>query len=523
MAREDDARAEASSGRGALLVTAGILLSRLFGLVRQRVIGHYFGLSAFTDVIAAAFRVGNIVQNLLGEGTLSAWFIPVYAKKRAAGLVGEATRFALATFGFLLLAVGVASAVGVALAPALTRLIAPGFEAEPLALTTGAVRVLFPMTALLVLSAWALGVLTAHRRFFLAYVAPAAWSAVQIAALVAFGEGLGQRGEPLLGVLVWSALAGAVLQVMVLLPAARRLLGELRPRLDRAAPGLNEALTRLPSAVLGRGVVTLSGAIDLAIVSLLGAGAQAALTAAQMIYFLPMAILGTGEAAAALPGMAGDTAEADPERRNARLRERLGKSLARVTTLALPATLVLALLGGEIIRVALESGEFDRAATLRVRDIVLAYAFALLGNASGRVLSTAIWALGDTRTPARFAIWRVVVSTAGSLVLMQWLGVVGVVLGAVLAAWVETFALARHLRREIGGLGLAHVPFGRALALGGASIAPALLLRAALPASFAQGLLGSALVLAVFGGAFAIAAPALGLFDLRSLLRRGAR
>jgi putative peptidoglycan lipid II flippase len=511
------------SGRGAMLVTAGILFSRLFGLVRQRIIGHYFGIGPFADVITAAFRVGNITQNLLGEGTLSASFIPVYARTRAAGRSEEATRFALTALGFLLFAVGAASAIGVALAPVLTRLIAPGFEGEPLALTTSAVRVLFPMTALLVLSAWALGVLNAHRRFFLAYVAPVVWSAAQIAALVIFGEGLGRRGEPLLAALVWSALAGAVLQLLLLLPAARALLGALRPHFDRADPRLREAVARLPNALLGRGVIQLSGIVDFALVSFFGTGAQAAMNAAQMIYFLPMAILGTGEAAAALPDMASDTAEADVERRNARLRARLGGSLARVTTLTVPATLVLALLGGEVIRVALQSGKFDAAATERVRAIVLAYAFALLGNASARVLTTTSWAIGDTRTPARYAIWRVVASTIGSLILMQWLEVVGVVLGAVIAAWVETFALGWKLRKQIGGLGLEHVPFARIAALGAASIAPAFLVRWALPAEFAQSFVGSSLVLAAFGAAFALAAPALGLFDLRSLLRRRRR
>jgi putative peptidoglycan lipid II flippase len=106
---------------------------------------------------------------------------------------------------------------------------------------------------------------------------------------------------------------------------------------------------------------------------------------------------------------------------------------------------------------------------------------------------------------------------------MQWLGVVGVVLGAVIAAWVETLSLARHLRRQIGGLGLEHVPFARIAALGAGSIAPPLLLRAAAPATFAPSFLGSCLVLAAFAAAFALAAPALGLFDLRSLLRRRAR
>lgn len=515
--------AATGSGRGAMLVTAGILFSRLFGLARQRVIGHYFGIGPLADVITAAFRIGNITQNLLGEGTLAASFIPVYAKTRAAGQRAEATRFALTALGFLLLAAGAASAAGVALAPALTLVLAPGFEGERLALTTNAVRVLFPMTALSVLAAWGLGVLSAHRRFFLAYVAPAVLSAVQIAALIVFGEALGQRGEPLLAALVWSALAGAVLQLALLLPAARALLGELRPRLERDNPHLREAVARLPSALLGRGVIQLSGLVDFALVSLLGTGAQASMNAAQMIYFLPMAILGTGEAAAALPDMASDTADEDVERRNARLRARLGASLARVTTLTVPATLVLALLGGEVIRVALQSGKFDEAATERVREIVFAYAFALLGNASARVLTTTSWAIGDTRTPARYAIWRVVASTVCSLILMQWLGVVGVVLGAVVAAWVETFALGHKLRQQIGGLGLERVPFARIAVLGGVSIAPALLAQWALPAAFARTFVGSLLVLAAFGVAFSVAAPALGLFDVRSLLRRGAR
>src|SRR5689334_22985145 len=101
--------AATGSGRGAMLVTAGILFSRLFGLVRQRIIGHYFGIGPLADVITAAFRIGNIAQNLLGEGTLSASFIPVYARTRAAGRPQDATAFALTALGFLLLAVGVVS------------------------------------------------------------------------------------------------------------------------------------------------------------------------------------------------------------------------------------------------------------------------------------------------------------------------------------------------------------------------------------------------------------------------------
>jgi putative peptidoglycan lipid II flippase len=509
-----------SAARSAMLVTAGIILSRLFGLIRQRIVGHYFGISGLADLVVVSFRVGNIIQNLLGEGTLSASFIPVYARARASGQDREAKRFALTALGFLMLTTAIAAAVAVILAPALTWMIESGYDRERFELTTRALRVVFPMTGLLVLSAWGLGVLNAHRRFFLSYAAPVLWSLSQIAALLFFGAGLGERGEPLFMALVWSALVGAGLQLLVLLPAARALLGGLRPHLDRHDPNLREAARRLPGVLVGRGVIQLSGLIDVKLVDYLGTGAQAAMGAAQLIYLLPMSVLGTGEAAASLPEMASDTVDDDEERRHASIRARLSASLSRVTVLTVPTTLALALLGGEIIRVLYQSGNFDEAATARVERVVFAYAFALLGNASARVLTNTSYAIGDSRTPARYAIYRVLASTVGSLVLMQWFDVVGVVLGAVIAAWVETFALGWKLHARLGGLGLATIPVARTAALGALSIAPALALKLALPTAFEQSLVGSLLVLVTFAGAFAVAAPGLGLLDLRSLVRR---
>ena len=168
-----------------------------------------------------------------------------------------------------------ASIAGVLFAPLLTRLIATGFDAERLELTTSLVRILFPMTGLLVLSAWALGVLNAPRRFFLPPAAPVVWSLAQIAGLVIFGAWLQHQGTELAAILAWSALVGAGLQLLVLLPAARSLLGELRPRFDRRDPSVREAARRLPAALLGRGVIQISGLVDMALVSFLGPGAIA--------------------------------------------------------------------------------------------------------------------------------------------------------------------------------------------------------------------------------------------------------
>jgi len=522
MTQEDTSAAQAPRGgaRSAALVTAGIVLSRLVGLVRQRVMAHYFGTSAWADMLSAAFRIGNITQNLMGEGTLSASFIPLYAKLRGEGKTDEAEHFARSALGILLGAAVIASALGVLFAPWLTWLVAMGFEADKLTGTVGIVRIVFPMTGFLVLSAWGLGVLNAHRRFFLPYAAPVVWSLAQIAALLVAGTLLHQRGEALARALAWGAFVGAALQLALLLPSASKLLGGITPRFDASDVHVREAGRRLPAALLGRGIIQISGLVDTLMVSFLGNGANAIFGYAQTIYLLPISVLGTGEAAAALPELARDTAEGDEEKRNAALRSRLGASLGRIAILTVPTTLAFALLGGDLIALLLQSGSFDKAATANVKPLLAAYGFALLGNATGRVFTTTAYALGDTKTPARFALLRVFVSTALSLVLMRSLGVLGVVLGAVIAGWVETCSMAFRLKRAIGGLGLGAVKMGRVLVLGAVSVGAGLGVKALLPERFVETTLGAMITLGAFGVAFLLACPALGLLSLRSIVRR---
>ncbi len=519
---ESQTPGRAREARSAAVVAVAILLSKLVGLIRQRVVAHYFGTSAVADVIAAAFRVGNLAQNLLGEGTLSASFIPVYAKLRGEGREAEAIEFARAALGLLAAAVIVVSGLGVALAPWLAMVVAPGFDAAKLAMTTRLVRIVFPMTGLLVLCAWALGVLNAHRKFFLPYVAPVIWSAAQIAALLVGGSWLLLSGEALARVLALGALVGATLELAALLGRCRPLLGTLRPTLNHRNPALRTAARRLPGVLLGRGVIQISGLIDTMLVSFLGTGSNAVFGYAQMLYLLPMSVLGTGEAAVSLPEMARDSAEEDLERRNERMRARLGAMLTRVTVLAVPAMAVLILFGGELITLLLRTGRFDGDSTHRVAEALAVYGFALLGNASGRLFATSFFALGDTRLPARFAVARVVTSTVLALLLMGSLGVVGVVLGATTAGWLEALLLGWQLRKRIGGLGLEALPVGRILALAVVVFGVPAALRATVASSlFWDSTLGALLLLSAAGTVFLAAATGLKLFNLASWLRRG--
>src|SRR5271157_1134588 len=211
-----------SAARSAFKVGAGILLSRLAGLVRDRVFAHYFGNSDAADAFRAAFRIPNFLQNLFGEGVLSASFIPVYAGLLARKDEREARKVAGAVASLLALTTSLLVLIGVLATPYLIDAIAPGFHGEKRQLTIQLVRILFPGAGLLVFSAWCLGVLNSHRRFFLSYTAPVLWNAAMIATLWIFGSRYAQY--PLAQILAWGSVVGSALQVGVQLPVVLGLL-----------------------------------------------------------------------------------------------------------------------------------------------------------------------------------------------------------------------------------------------------------------------------------------------------------
>lgn len=468
------------------------------------------------DAVQAAFRIGNLTQNLLGEGTLSASFIPVYVRLRLRDTTA-AGRFARAALGGLIAVATVLSLLGVLFAPALAGVLAAGFDPKTEALTAELLRVLFPMTGVLVLGAWALGVLTSHRRFLLPYAAPVVWNALQIAALVIAGSALRLDSEAIARSVAWGALGGAVLQLAIMLLPVRRLLGGAAPVFDTRAEGLREAARNIPGVLLGRGVVQLSGLVDTLLASFVGVGAVATLGYAQTIYLLPMAVLGTGEAAAALPDLAERAAGDDAAK--ASLRDALGRSLARVLALGLPAAAVLLLLAPEITTLLFRGGSFGASSAADVARVLAFYAAGLPANAASRVVSVTSFALGDTARPARFAVVRVAVSTAIALATLRTLGVAGIVLGAAIAAWVELALLARSVSTKTNGLGLEHVALSRIAAVSFASAIAGLGVRFATQ-SFGLGPLPSAALVVVASGiVFIVSIQALKVASLRSILR----
>lgn len=527
------------SPSGSALVAAGILASRIAGLVRDRLLAAYFGTGLHADVLSAGLRMPNLLQNLLGEGTLSASFVPVYSELIGKGRVEEAGRVAGAVFALLVAIAAAVSLIGILLAPVLVSLFTPGFEGERRELMIAVTRIIFPMAGVLVLSAWALGVLNSHRRFFLPYFAPVLWNAAIIGALIAFGSRL--ELDALLMAAAWGALLGGLLQFGVQLPAVLRLDRELRIGTGRREPAFREAVRNAGPAILGRGAVQLSTYADLFLASLLAVGAPARLRFAQTLYLLPISLFGMSVAAAALPDLSRLREEA-----GGALREQTNAALRRVAFNIVPSFVALTLLGDVFVAGLFETGEFGRADVLVVWMTLAAYCTGLLASTGTRVYQSAFYALRDTRAPARIAGARVAVSAlAGALLMVQFepiavgpidipagafgsvtiaglpLGPIGLALGAAVGAWVEWALLRRRLAARIGAVGVESVSlakmFGAALAAAAAGHGVRLLLEGIPPLIIAFA------AAAAFGAVYYAAGYALGLEDARALLARVAR
>lgn len=428
------------------------------GFVRERLFAHFFGSSDFADAWRAAFRLPNVLRNLLGEGTLSASMVPIYSEFLEQGKHEEANRFAGAVLGLLTVVSAAAVLLGVMIAPLFVPLFFPRWSPEKQAITTTLVRILLPMSGILVVSAWAIGILDSHRRFFVSYVAPVFWNITVITAMVAGGIywGLGQRD--LVVVLAWGALIGGGVQLAVQLPFVLQLVHRVQPSMGRGVEGIPEGIRNFGPVVAARGVVNLSGWFELYLAGLLANGAVAVMGYAQTFYLLPISLFGISVAASELPElsrMRGEDREV--------LAARVAAALRRVSYFVIPSAIAYLALGDVVIAALYETGEFRAAQTLVTWGVLAAFALGLPVSACSRALSSVFYALRDTKTPARIAYVRVLVSIVIGVIAMipldrygfsgLRLGAAGLAMGASCAAWVEFVMLRRALARKIGAHG----------------------------------------------------------------------
>lgn len=514
------------TGRSAVLVAIGILGSRLAGLVRQRVFAHYFGLQTDpADAFNQAFRIPNFLQNLFGEGALSASFIPVYASLTARGEHELADRVAAAVGAVLALVTAILVLAGTAAAPWLIELIAPGFTGAKRELTITLVRILFPGAALLVLSAWCLGILNSHHRFLLSYTAPVLWNAAMIGTLITFGSADLPR---LAVILAWGSVVGSALQFLAQLPVVLRVAPHLRLALASTAGHVGEVVRNFGPAFVSRGVVQISAYVDALLASLLPTGAVSGLASAQLLYTLPVSLFGMSISAAELPAMSGAVGSADVEAAAAAIRARLDAGLRQIAYFVVPSAMAFLTLGDVIAAAIFQTGRFTAADARYVWGILAGSAVGLLASTLGRLYASSYYALRDTKTPLRYAVIRVALTIGlgyvAALMLPSWLGIdvrwgtAGLTASAGLAGWVE-FAMLRHtLNARIGRTGLPVTLTARLWTAAAGAAALAWVIRMSFTPE--HPLAAAPVILLPYGAAYLGLTMALRVPEARTVLRR---
>ncbi|MEO7363284.1 MAG: murein biosynthesis integral membrane protein MurJ, partial [Gemmatimonadaceae bacterium] len=435
---------------------AGILLSRLTGLARGFFVARYFGMGLETEAFNTASRIPNIMRNLLGEGALSASFVPVYTRllekdERAANALANAI------LGLLMGAISILTLVGIAAAPVLTTLLASGFSGEKRELTIQLTQILFPMTALMVLSGWCLGIQNSHRRFFWSYASAAMWNVAQIAFLLWQGPHASVLRDLAIG-LAWATLVGSILQVAAQLPEVARLVRPLRLSIDRQAAGVRETLKNIIPVVTALGVVQLSSLIDVQIASHLPGSPITSLNNANAVVLLPVALFGVSIAASSLPEFSRDTGSFD----HSALTERLRNGWQRLLFYIVPSTIACIVFGDLIVGMLYRTGRFTAADEHIVHSVLAGFALGLVSYGSVKLLASAHYALKDYKTPLRASVSSLAVSAVISIGLAVALrntmyAAAGIALGTAIGSYVNLSVQIRGLRAKLGPLYTPHM------------------------------------------------------------------
>ena len=467
-----------SENSGAKKIGLGILLSRLSGLLRESLLRSVLGLGPAADAFTAALRIPNLLQNLLGEGSLSSSFIPVYSKLLSEGKEKEAGKAAGAVASLLIAFTGGLTLIGIIMARPIARILTPGFTSEKLDLTVDLIKITTAGVAFLVLAAWCLGVLNSHRKFFLSYVAPVLWNAAQIVILLI---AISKDWDPMKAAkaAAWGLFIGGIIQLLFQLFGVGKLQTKIQFSLSWRNEHVREIIKRFNPTILGRGVVQLSGYFDLVLASLLVTGAVSALMSAQVLYILPISLFAMSIAAAELPEMSRNTNIQD-------LTHRLNQGIKQTSFFMFLTSVIYITIGDQIIGVIFQWGSFDRDDSIVVAVTLAAYSLGIPAIGISRIYQSAFYASGDTKTPAFSATLRVVISLILGLLLMfpldrffisnstlekvpgsitgDWgplseslralpanphLGAAGLAVGSAAAAWIEMLFLSRKINKKI--------------------------------------------------------------------------
>jgi len=432
--------------RALATVSSMTLLSRILGFVRDFVIARTFGAGLATDAFFVAFKLPNLLRRMFAEGAFSQAFVPIlgeYKNKR-----GDQETLLLIDHvtSILALVLFAVTAMGVAMAPLLVWISAPGFAADTgkFELTIQLTRITFPYIFFMSLVALAGGILNTMSRFALPAFTPVLLN-VTFIAMALFAV---PYFDPPVLALGWAVFLGGALQLAIQIPALRRIAMLPRPSLNwRAAwqdPGVRRILTLMGPALLGVSVSQISLLINTIFASFLKTGSVSWLYYADRLMEFPSGMLGVALGTILLPSLSKYHASANHREYS----ELLDWGLRLTLLLAAPAALALAVLAVPLIATLFHHGAFTSDDVFQTRQALVAYSIGLVGLILVKVLAPGFYARQNVRTPVKIALISLVATQAMNLAFIGWLQHAGLALSIGLAACLNAALLYRGLRRH---------------------------------------------------------------------------
>jgi putative peptidoglycan lipid II flippase len=406
--------------RYALSFALATFVSRVLGFLRDAAVAYYFGASQVSDAFFVAFRIPNSFRRILGEGGFNAAFVPMYVKALEERRGGE---FLRKVFFFYLSVAGGVTLLGSLGSDLLIPLIAPGLRSTPTGeLAVFMARFLFAYLFLIGLTAFFMGVLNAHGRFFVPAFSQAVFNGAFLLVLLLVAEFLGYKA------LILGVLAGGVLQVLVNLPSLLSS-GVRLGFLVRVDGEVKTLAKRLVPALAGFGVSQMSIFIDTFLASFLRTGAISYLYYANRIYQLPFGMFSVGIANSLLALL---------PRRDTRRGESLTYAYRLVIILSLPSSVGLIVLSDSIVSAVYGRGSFTQSDVLSTSTVLSLYSLGLLFFSLQKVTTSSFFSKGDTVTPLKANLFSVLAEglMASAFLFLLGLGLPGLPLATALSSLV---------------------------------------------------------------------------------------
>jgi len=428
--------------RALATVSSLTLVSRILGYLRDFIIARAFGASLATDAFFVAFRIPNLLRRLFAEGAFSQAFVPVLAEHKNRTSPEETRRLVDGVGTLLFLALVAVAALGMAVAPIIVYISAPGFAADTVkfGLTVTMLRITFPYIAFISLVAFAAGILNTWNRFSLPAITPAMLNIAFIVGALFFADYF----DPPILVLAWAVFVGGALQLILQIPALARLGLLPRPRLNWSHPGVRRMLKLMAPAAFGVSISQVSLLINTIFASFLVSGSVSWLYYADRLMEFPAGVLGVALGSILLPSLSKYHADA----RHAEYGELLDWGLRLAFLLAVPSAVALAVLALPLVATLFHYGRFAAEDAWMTRQALVAYSVGLLGMILVKILAPGFYARQNIVTPVKIGILTLVVTQLLNLIFIVPLKHAGLALAIGLGACLNAGLLYRYLRRH---------------------------------------------------------------------------